>query len=209
MTIKKQILLVLNSDKDFFSSAEKYFGETGAALAKAIPEIILVTISATYIQCILNARSEEICRIAKECSLVNFRASRFMANSPSYLKSNGVNSELFADRFDGVVKEIAELYSLKSSSVKGLFSIITPLVLSKVYFRYRAENFTISQLDAFLLKQAGLNKLKPRLKELLSELAKNEFDRFITKPESFLTSLKQWILRQTHKFFEKKIAKVN
>lgn len=190
MRLKDQILSTLNTQDDFLLVSANSLGESRENINKAYSETISAAVNVIFIQCILNDRSEEICRMAKDCSLVNPERNQFLTHSPISIKGNGANSELFSDRFGSVVEVIARNTEIKSGSVKKLFSVLTPMVLSNIYFKYKAFGFTMGQLAIFLEKEARRNKTT---REVTLELAalikseKNEAGSKKAKPLSFVS----------------------
>lgn len=192
MRLRDQILSILNTNADFLSDSAKNLGEQQSHIKNAFSKIISASVNVIFIQCILNERTEEICRMAKDCSLVNPTPNQFLANSPIAVKGNGVNSELFADRFGNVVEIIARDSQIKSGSVKKLFSILTPLVLSNIYFKFKAFGFTMGQLATFLEREASRNKTTRKITQELATLVKRQMidaDSKKVKSSSFLTRI--------------------
>lgn len=174
MRLKDQILSTLNTQDDFLLVSANSLGESRENINKAYSETISAAVNVIFIQCILNDRSEEICRMAKDCSLVNPERNQFLTHSPISIKGNGANSELFSDRFGSVVEVIARNTEIKSGSVKKLFSVLTPMVLSNIYFKYKAFGFTMVQLAIFLEKEARRNKTTREVTLELAALIKSE-----------------------------------
>lgn len=196
MRLKEQILSVLNIDRDFFSIAVSNLGERPEGIQNAFSEIVSASVNVIHMQCVLNERTEEICRMAKDCSQVNAIGDPFLPNSPISIKGNGANSELFADRFATIVDIIARDTNLKSSSVKNLFSILTPMVLANIYYKLKDSEFTPNQLASFLTQKAKRNKISREIRLELNGLIKNESEEtLLAKPktQSFLSKISSFI----------------
>jgi len=190
MRLSDQIISILNAEDDFLSGSAKNLGESRDNIKKAFSEIVSAAVNVIFIQCILNQRSEEICRMAQDCSLVNPKRNQFLTHSPISIKGSGANSELFSDRFGSVVEVIARNTEIKSGSVKKLFSVLTPMVLSNIYFKYKAFGFTMGQLAIFLEKEARRNKTTREITLELAALIKNEKNEAgpkKAKPVSFVS----------------------
>jgi len=172
MRLRGQILSVLNNDLDFFSWLEIQTKEPRKKLESATNEIINVIIHGINIQC-KNGRSEEMCRIAKECSSITFKPTIRIENSPEEIKSTGANSELFSNRFGYIVDVIEQQTGVKRNIVKELFLIMTPIVLSDIYFNYKANQFTLDQLSRFVEKLTRSRKLSRELKYEVLRLTKD------------------------------------
>ena len=173
MRLRNQIVSVLKSDRGFFPNASDNLQEPVRNLKNACSLIINALATAIQIQCVINDRKEEICMIAKECSLLNLQSNPF-SNLLFTNKGSLANSELFGDRFSVVVEILSQQSGLKKSSLKKLFSVLTPLVLSNIYFNYKAQNLSIHQLDAFIKKICSGSKISREMKLELQKLIRNE-----------------------------------
>lgn len=173
MHLKSQILSVLNNKHDFLSGFSQKFEEPKENIDPAFNQIINSVIYSLNIQCILNRRVDEICMIAKECSQINFNRRGLLSNLDIIIKGNGTNSELIGDRFGGIVDIISQQSGLKSGSVNKLFAVLTPAILSNIYFHYKAHNYTYQQLSFYLDKLTKRNQPDPKIKYGLIGLIKN------------------------------------
>lgn len=179
MRAKNHILSILNADLDFFSEASSHLDESVEALRAAFSPAVYSIIYAINIQCALNRRTEEICKIAKECTSVNFNASQFTPNAPLILKGNGVNSELFGNKLSVTVDIVSQLTGLKSRSVNRLYSLLSPVILSYLYYNYKANNLTEAQLTTYLetMNREGRNHPPREVKNALNALIRDDVTR--------------------------------
>lgn len=182
MRMRDHILSILNTSGNFFSDSSAYLQEKADNIEHAYDPILFTIFYAVQIQCVANKRTEEICRIAKECTSINFSLRQYDYNSTHVIKGRGANSELFGNTLINVVNIISHQSGVKSSSVNKLFALLTPVILSDLYFNYKAKNYTYKQLAAHLaVRVRGDKKLKNELKrEMLSLLHKEPIQGFNT-----------------------------
>lgn len=183
MRLRNRILSVLNANNDFFSLFARQFDESKKSSEHAFSLAIGSILYAINVQCILNERTEEICRIAKECSLINFATEDILCNEAIIVKGKGANSEIFGDRFNNIVDITSHRAGLKSRSANKLFVLLTPLILSHIYFIYKANNYTHDQLASFLARQNRYHALNNNAKYELNLMIKDETTKHVVEQQ--------------------------
>ncbi|MFV0605799.1 MAG: hypothetical protein ACK5NK_08170 [Niabella sp.] len=176
MRLRNQILSMLNSGQDFLADSSACFDESVNGIETSFNQIFSTILNAIYTQTVVNGRIEELYRIARNCSMVEFHPHHILDNRELAMKGNGANSELFGGRFGIIVDIIAHHSGVKSCAVKKMFSVLTPIILSNFYFTSKANNYTKSQFIAFIQKHVKKNKISRDLQGELHSLIKNTWN---------------------------------
>jgi len=132
MDFKNRVISQLNSENDLISSASSYFKEPPTYIKEVVDLITDATISAVNDQLAHNKKTDELFRIGKECSFLNF-ATVFSSDLNIIEKGRGINSEIFGVGLVHIVEDISRKTSVRSSTVHSLMAFVTPAVLCTLH----------------------------------------------------------------------------
>lgn len=173
MRFNAQILSYLKTNGEFCTWVEKHLKESRKNVETALDQIVNTIINAIGIQCITNIRLEEIFKMAKELATTEINTTWLLPDRALQVKGNGVNSEIFGEKFGSIVNAIALQSNLKSSSVYKLFLVLTPLILADIYYNYKARRYCMEQMAELIGKMTKGTRLSPEVRESLIGLQKN------------------------------------
>ena len=162
MSFLYRVILQLSSKNDFTLLASTFFNESVANIEEAIQSITTTTVTALKFQCFHNKRIDEIFRIGKECSTLQF-ANIFNSDLAIVEKGRGINSEIFGVNLVHAVDEIAAKSKAKTKTVSFLMTAITPAILSVLHQIGAEKNYTKQELCKHLQKLDLTNETEPLL----------------------------------------------
>ncbi|WP_346236350.1 hypothetical protein ABDK00_015890 [Niabella insulamsoli] len=129
MDFKKRILSQIQEDYSLSLSASHHFKEPLTYIENAIDLITDATVDALNKQFDTLGKIDEIFKIGKECSILNW-AEVFDFEAAMLQKGRGINSEIFGVKLVDTIDDIAQKANVRNKTINFLMATTTPVILS-------------------------------------------------------------------------------